>query len=315
MADLADLVKVLQLQLQAQREEAKAGRELLMQQMETQREQMQQIIARVQGAGDGRSKLQDMFAQVQHFEHDPEKQLTIEPWLQRFQTIFASDEGKSFSEADKLAVLFGRLQSADYNSLADSVAPKKLETLTFEEIKKRLEKLFGRKESRFSRRYKTLRITKSDDEDFGSYTARINRAAQDFNFASFGIEDFKNQLFVQGLKSERDAVILKKALEKLNDHQTLLDAAAEQAALQAAAPEVEEAAPAAVSVRPLTIDDLRLFAERQQLIEKDRDTLEQAPTVTPVSASRKPPSQACHFCGGLHWHRDCPFKNQICDDL
>lgn len=219
------LVEVMQIQLKLQQEQLDGQRE----EARAQREQMQAVIKKLTEGG-AKSKLQDMFAQVQHFEYDPEKLLTIEPFLECFETIFASDEGKTFSEADMLAVLFGRLNSADYNQLADSIAPSKLETLTFVEVRKHLMKLFGRKESRFSRRYKTLRITKRDDEDFASYTSRLNKAAQDLVFESFDVWDFKNQLFVQGLKSQQDAMILKKALEKLNDHQTLVDAAAELAA-------------------------------------------------------------------------------------
>lgn len=308
MADLEKVILLMQEQLKQQREDSEAQRLLLQEQLNEQRNQMKLVIEKMQADGNAKSKLQDMFAQVQFFDYDPEKQLTAEPFLERFETIFASDEGKTFSEADKLAVLLGRLHSSDYNSLADSISPEKLETLAYIDVKKRLVKLFGRKESKFSRRYKTFKITKREDEDFGSYTARINKAAQDFDFVSFTAEDFKNQLFVQGLKSHQDAMILKKALEKLNDHQALSETAAEFAA---ARPE-GEAAPA--PVRPLTIDDLRLFAERQQLIEKDRDTLDQTAAVAPVSVSTKAPFRPCHFCGGSHWHRDCPFKDQICFD-
>lgn len=313
IALLQESMKKQQQQLEDQREEARIQRKEAQiqreeervqhqQQMEAQRAQMQQIIDKLAG-GSTTSKLQDMLVQVQKFEHDPERGLTIEPWLLRFETIFASDEGTTFSDADKLAVLFGRLSSTDYNRLADTISPGKPETLVLADVKKHLEKLFGRKESCFSRGYKTMRITKRDDEDFGSYTARINKAAQDFDFASFKIEDFKNQLFVQGLKSAQDAVILKKALEKLNDHQDRIDAADDPN-----------------TIPKLTIDDLRLFAERQELITKDRNTLDDTSAVTPPPRqARQHPSSnsglpSCHYCNDKHMHRNCPFKEMTCSD-
>ena len=56
MAEIAKLVEVLQQQLMLQREEAKADRNLLLQQLEVQREQMQLMIAGAQREGNGRSK-------------------------------------------------------------------------------------------------------------------------------------------------------------------------------------------------------------------------------------------------------------------
>lgn len=283
IADVQAIITAFQVQMKAERE--------------AMQEQMQAVMRQIAG----KPKPHEVAAQLHEFEYDPASNLTIEPFIDRFNTIFASDQGKLVSEADKLSVLLGKLNKRDYKRLSDDINPTKPEALSFADAVKHLERLFGRKESVFSRRYKTLHISKRDDEDFGSYTARINKAAQDFDFASFKLDDFKNLLFVQGLKSPTDAAILKKALEKLTDHQDAIDAA--------------ENPDAVAAVPPLTIDKLRLFAERQLLVAKDREIVEEAtPAVNPVSTSPKPPARACHFCGGMHWHRDCPFKALACND-
>lgn len=245
------------------------------------------------------SDFQDVSAQIGKFVYSPEEGSTFEVWYKRAKGVFASGKGKNVSEEDKAAIIRSKLSDNDFTTFANSILPKEPEELSLDEMTERLKKIFGRKESLFARRYKAWRVEKLDDEDFVSFAARINRAAEDFEYDSFQIDDFKMQLFIQGLKSIKDASVLKELLKKTDAHQAKRDASVD--------PE---------SVGKLTLDDLAVIAERMVTLEKDRRELESHPVAKEeISAIMKNEKMwKCWFCGDDHLNRKCPYREKRCDD-
>ena len=244
------------------------------------------------------SDFQDVSLQIKDFVYAPEDGLTFEAWMDRVQEVFASDKGANVSEVDKAAIIRAKLNDDDYKLFANNILPKKPEGMTLSEMTDHLKKIFGRKESLFSRRYKAWQIEKAIGEDFTTFASRVNKAAEDFEFSTFKIDDFKAQLFVQGLKTIGDAPVLKELLKKTDAYQARRDAAEN--------PE---------TVAPLTLNELATVAERIVILEKERKHLEQRPSykqeVYAVVKEQKP--LKCHFCDGYHRHAECPYKEKICE--
>lgn len=247
------------------------------------------------------SDYQDVSSQIEKFIFAPEECCTFERWIKRVNGVFASDKGKRISEMDKAAIIRSKLSNDDYNQFANDVIPKSPEELSLEEHVKHLTKLFGRKESLFSRRYKAWQIKKRADEDFLSFGARIKKVTEDFEFSSFKSEDFMMQLFVQGLDASEDAFIRKKMLEKTDDHHAKLEAAADKD-----------------TVPELTLDSLTATAQRLVELNKDCKSIELPARGVEVAAVAKiekektdrPPK--CRNCRGFHLHKNCPFKDKAC---
>lgn len=319
-----EVAKKLMEQMAKMQEEAKAERAESMAERAAERAEFLAIIGRLQQQGpqqivvgneagaaialNSSSDYQDISSQIEKFQYAPEDSLTVEPWLERADGVFASDKGKKLSEPDQTAIVRSKLTSSDYQRLASSILPTKPEELSMDDTKKHLKRLFGRKETLFARRFKAWRVEMRDEEDFATYGARVNKAGEDSEFASFQVDDFKAQLFVQGLKSSKHAPVLKKLLEKVDEQQAKRESAVDAAAA-AAAP-------------TMTLHDLVTIAERMIQLDSDRKGVNLQPSapetqdVLSVSRPQRPqrPPGPCPFCGVMHWAKDCPCKDKECTD-
>lgn len=61
-----------------------------------------------------------------------------------------------------------------------------------------LKKIFKRQESDFCLRWKCLQQAKKETEDFNAYTARINKACEEFRLKTMSADEFKCLIFILG---------------------------------------------------------------------------------------------------------------------
>lgn len=233
---------------------------------------------------------------ISSFIFSPKEGLTFDRWYSRVNTEFESGRGKLLSESDKAAIIRNKLSQSDYNCFAQIVLPKKPEELTLKETIKVLTNLFGRHESSFSLRHKVMQIQMIEGEDFNSFGARVNLAAEEFELNTFTLDDLKTQLFTQGLKSPKVAAVRKKVMEYVED---------KLSKRQSEEPKVT----------PIpTLHDLISVANRMSQREEESKLVEQQPDFKQeiYAVGRKPCTLKCHFCGELHWHVDCPFRKELC---
>nr|XP_049466987.1 uncharacterized protein K02A2.6-like [Anopheles coluzzii] len=155
--------------------------------------------------------------------------------------------------------------------------------------------LFDTQESLLSKRFKCLQIMKTRTEDHLSYACRINKACVEFELKKLNEEEFKCLLYMCGLKDEIDADIRTRLLARIEDKacvtlqqlssecHRLINLKKDSAMIEAPVPE-----------RVLAVNTKMHRAPRQFQPKRDN------------------PTTPCWSCGGLHWSRDCPYKQHRC---
>jgi hypothetical protein len=250
------------------------------------------------------SDYQDVANQITPFIYAPEDYLTFDRWIERVNQIFASDKGQNVSDKDKIAIICAKLSSNDYDQLANDTLPKKVQELSMTEIIASLKKLFGRKDSLFTRRRKAWEIKIASDESYLALASRIKRAAEDFEFNTFKSDDLMVQLFVQALDSPQHSAqhtaIRKKMMERADEHHVKMENADD---------------PKTIPV--LTLDSLAATAQRMADLEKANTSSESFTghrEVLAVQNGSGQPVRRLPKCKGFHFHVNCPFKDKQCSE-
>ncbi|XP_037942585.1 uncharacterized protein K02A2.6-like [Teleopsis dalmanni] len=251
------------------------------------------------------------------FCYDPENNVTFASWYKRYKSVFAI-EAAHLTEPTKSRLLNSKLKNFDFEQYANSILPKQPHELTLMQTVAKLSSIFGYRQPKFSQRQKCLTISKQDYEDFAQYAARVNKHCEKFDIVNCTTDEFKAQIFVNGLKSSHDSLILEKLLARLDNESTQFGALQTQAQKDA--------------FMHLTLQDLTNEAERIICLMQDKYTVVQPSSSSEVLAihhryqrknesllsnsstkdeSSKPPTP-CGCSGGLHWVKDCPFKGKEC---
>jgi RNase H-like domain found in reverse transcriptase len=264
--------------------------------------------------------------QMTTFSYDPEAGLTFEAWYDRYESIFQT-EIADWDSPSKIRLLMIKFSQQDYQRFSDSVLPKKPTELTLDDTIKLLKNIFGHRETRFALRHKCFNLRKDDSENFTDFAARINKHGEKFDVTHCTADDLKVLLFVSGLKSPQDSIILEKLLSRVDTQYVALEAAPDDATR--------------ALIHKLTLKDLVNEAQRLISLKLDKSTV-----VSPANSSQevfaihqnhqefkhsndrnnetrngtrpgspqlpKLPKRACSFCGEMHWQRDCPFKEKTC---
>ena len=98
---------------------------------------------------------------------------------------------------------------------------KKTCKLGFLETVKLLSELFSSKTSLFHERWKCLKLTKRDSDDYLGFASVVNKYCDDFKLGELSADNFKCLTFAQGLVSAKDAEIRRRVLSKLENEPDL----------------------------------------------------------------------------------------------
>ncbi|XP_037960276.1 uncharacterized protein K02A2.6-like [Teleopsis dalmanni] len=232
------------------------------------------------------------------FCNDPENKVTFESWYKRYKSVFAI-EAAHLTEPITVRLLTSKLKNLDFEQYANSILPKEPHELTLMQTVAKLSSIFGYRQSKFSQRQKCFTISKQDYEDFAQYAARVNKHCEKFDIVNCTPDEFKVQIFVNGLKSSHDSLILEKLLDAFM-HLTLQDLANE------AERKICLKQDKYTVVQPSSSSEV--FAIHHRYQRKNESILSNSSTKDETS---KPPTP-CWCCGGLHWFKDCPFKGKEC---
>lgn len=254
------------------------------------------------------------------FVYDPELNLTFDAWYRRYESVFTT-EAADLSECTKVRLLTGKLRNSDFEQFANAILPIKTHELALEEAISKLKSIFGHRQSKFALRKMCFNITKLDSEDFACYAARVNKHCERFDVKNCAVDEFKAQIFVNGLKSPQDSLILEKLLAKLDGESTNVATLQTQERrnefVHLKLQDLVNEADRIISLKQdkssvaETHSKSEVFAiQRHQFVTKnDSDN-----STSTSSAELPQPPSPCLHCGGVHWHRDCPFREKTCFD-
>lgn len=303
-------------------------------------EQIDRLLESSKNGGNfGGQQMKNIADMMTTFHYDPDNNSVFEGWYNRHESILASV--KDLDEPSKVRLLLQKFSDTDYQKFADSILPKKPAEMKLDEVVKSLSTMFGYKETKFSQRHECFNLTKLDSEDYTAYAARINKHGEKFDIKNCTADDLKILLFVSGLSSSHETIILEKLLVKVDTYYIKAEAARED----------EDAA----EPKKLTLDDLVNEAHRIVALRKDKSAIiesktsssevlsvqqynrgdtassrnpgnsstgpnkpNRGDTTSPINSgqsSSEPNSKQklfCKYCGDYHRYVDCPYRYQKC---
>lgn len=268
-------------------------------------EQVSAIQGNVQNTSRNELILDSLATNITEFVYDGEKGCSFDAWFSRYADLFEKDAGQLKDDA-KVRLLLRKLNPAAHERYTSFILPKLSKEFSFEETIAKLKTIFGTPVSIFHRRYQCLQTTKDENEDYISYSCKVNRACVDFKLQELKEEQFKCLIFVCGLKSSKDSDIRMRLLSKIND------------------------------ADDITLE--KVVEECKSLINLKQDTVliggqPSTSTVAATNAYRSgspnnrkkgnwnnnkskgdAPKTPCWCCGGMHFSSQCNFKEHKCRD-
>ncbi|XP_062711901.1 uncharacterized protein K02A2.6-like [Aedes albopictus] len=263
-------------------------------------QQVSAIQGNVQNANRNELILDSLATNITEFAYDLEKGCSFDAWFSRYADLFEKDAAQLADDA-KVRLLLRKLNPSAHERYTSFILPKLSKEFTFEETVAKLKIIFGTPVSTFHRRYQCLQTMKDEDEDFISYSCKVNKACVDFKLQELKEDQFKCLIFVCGLKSSKDSDIRMRLLSRMNE------------------------------TSDMTLE--KIVEECKSLINLKRDTVligGKPPSSTVVASNavrtqpnrkEKPnrakdqaPKTPCWSCGGMHFSSQCNFKDHKCRD-
>ncbi|XP_053681613.1 uncharacterized protein K02A2.6-like [Sabethes cyaneus] len=153
----------------------------------------------------------------------------------------------------------------------------------------------------FRRRYHCFQTAKEDSDDYLAYSCKVNKACVDFKLSELTEEQFKCLIYICGLKSKDDSEIRMRLINKLNDATDLT--------LQ----QVVEQCNSLVNLKQDTV----LVENSSSVVNAVTHATRFRPkrhtqSFAGSSTSQEQPRTPCWACGGMHFHKDCHFRDHKC---
>jgi len=111
----------------------------------------------------------------------------------RYQELFQID-AQELDDASKIRLLLRKMNTISHKQYIDYILPKEYKDYDFVTTINKLTQLFGRKISLFHR-YNCMNTTKSQNQDFISYAALVNKRCEEFKISSITADQFKYLIF------------------------------------------------------------------------------------------------------------------------
>ncbi|XP_062704639.1 uncharacterized protein K02A2.6-like [Aedes albopictus] len=239
-------------------------------------EQMASIQGNVQNANRNELVLDSLASNITEFAYDLEKGCSFDAWFSRYADLFEKDASKLDDDA-KVRLLLRKLNPAAHERYTSFILPKLSKEFSFDETVAKLQTIFGSPVSTFHRRYQCLQTAKDENEDFISYSCKVNRAWMLRLLSKINeTQDITLEKVVEECKS---LINLKKDTVLIGSQSASTSGAAATHAVRANSPN----------------------GNRRK---KDKFGGNKSDT----------PKTPCWSCGGMHFSSQCSFKNHKCRD-
>lgn len=251
---------------------------------------------------DSRAELMESLSnRIAVFSYDPKGENSFDAWYGLYADIF-EDDGKALPDASRARLLRHRLDPVAHQRFIDYILPDEPKQKSFRETLDVLKKLFKKQESEFCKRWKCLQLAKKDTEDFITYTARVNKACEEFQLNGMSSDQFKCLIFILGLKSGKEADIRSRLHNKM-------DTAADPTSMTLNA--LSEEAGRLIKLK----HDTKLGSVNEVapvLAIKQRGNGRKQPKTANLNNKSNSPRYPCWRCGAMHFTKDCSFLQHKC---
>ncbi|XP_055590190.1 uncharacterized protein K02A2.6-like [Uranotaenia lowii] len=254
----------------------------------------------VRGTSRNELVLDSLASNITEFVYEPANQCTFDSWFSRYADLFEKDAAQ-LDDAAKVRLLLRKLNPAAHERYTSYILPKLSKEFSFDATVTKLKAIFGTPVSTFHRRYQCLQTIKDENEDFISYSCKVNRACVDFKLQELKEDQFKCLIFVCGLKAAKDSDIRMRLLSEINEtHDITLEKVVEEckSVLNLKQDTV------LIGNQPSTSTCASQAVRTDHQQPKSRKFDERIPSGNPKSP--------CWACGGMHFSNECNFKVHKC---
>lgn len=240
--------------------------------------------------------IEALSSSITEFSFDPESNSTFENWYRRYADLFTQD-ARNLDDQSEIRLLLRKLDTSAHFKYTNYILPRLSSDFTFNETLIKLKKIFDRRQSLFSLRYKCFQLIKQDDMNNLTYMGLINKSCEDIEFNNLTINQLKCLLYVTGMKSSSDMELRTKLLAKLDSEH------------------------ASITLERLSDDYERLvnIKKDSSMIQKSKDT-DNSILVNQVTKKKynrsksNNDSSSCNYCGRIHeghWISVCFKKESV----
>ncbi|KAH7720681.1 hypothetical protein AAVH_11888 [Aphelenchoides avenae] len=111
------------------------------------------------------------------FSYNPDRDDTFSAYYNRYGKIIAEDGGK-LTDVEKVRLLVGKLDKAEYNRFSDSMKPDGLYDKDYDTTVGRLQSLFAPVRSLVMKRYEFFSLFRSQGSDLIEFSTRLNASCE-----------------------------------------------------------------------------------------------------------------------------------------
>lgn len=101
--------------------------------------------------------IEALSSSITEFSYDPESNSTFENWYRRYADLFTQD-AQNLDDQAKVRLLLRKLDTSAHFKYTNYILPKISSDFTFNETLIKLKKIFDRRQSLFSLRYKCFQL-------------------------------------------------------------------------------------------------------------------------------------------------------------
>nr|CAH8867208.1 unnamed protein product [Trichobilharzia regenti] len=157
---------------------------------------------------------------ISQFNYNPDANVTFDTWYQRYEDLFTVDLA-SQDDAWKVRVLLRKLGPTEYERYCNLILPQKPRDKCFGDTIKLLHEHFGDHSSLFRIRYRCLKLTMNENDDFLTHVGTVNREFERFRLRSLTDDQFKALILICSLQSPRFTDIRTRLLNQLEQNPKL----------------------------------------------------------------------------------------------
>lgn len=252
--------------------------------------------------------LESLANMMETFVYDPDNDTldqSFEAWYNRYSGIIASI-GAELTDKSRVELVLMKLESNANELYRNSLMPAKPSELSFSETIKRLTQLFKRKVSLLRTRWNCLQITRQASEDLAMYGARVNKMTEEFRLNELSSDQFKVLIFILGMRDCKDKGIRTRLLN-LND-KTKAEDVKLQSMIEEAERILEIEKDSYLGSVPEAVNQVRTSSAAKNHHQRRANNKSMSNSINTKKAPRTP----CWSCGGLHYARDCDYRDHVC---
>ncbi|CAH8429237.1 unnamed protein product, partial [Schistosoma bovis] len=157
---------------------------------------------------------------IAEFHYDPDSNVTFEMWFRRYEDLFKFDFANQ-DDAWKVRLLLRKLGANELDKYCNLILPLNPRDRSFADTVQTLIQHFGDNSSLFNTRYRCLKLTMNEDDDFPTHVGVVNRECERFRLKSLTEDQFKALILICSLQHQKFSDLRTRLLSRLDQEPKL----------------------------------------------------------------------------------------------